>query len=61
LAGRNRGSGFAQGDVMAKGQKHSNREIRKPKKKAEPTIAAVALSRGTPISIGKSKRSGKNT
>ncbi len=42
---------------MAKGQKHSNREIRKPKKKIEPA-APVALSRGTPISIGKPKKSG---
>ena len=46
---------------MAKGQKHSNREVRKPKKKVEPAMAAVALSRGTPISIGKPKKNGKNT
>jgi hypothetical protein len=43
---------------MAKGQKHSNREIRKPKKKTEPAAAPVALTRGTPISIGKPKKSG---
>ena len=40
---------------MAKGQKRSNREIRKPKKKAEPAAAPVAMTRGTPISIGKKK------
>ncbi len=43
---------------MAKGQKHSNREIRKPKKKIEPAAAPVVLTRGTPISIGKPKKSG---
>jgi hypothetical protein len=58
FAARDRGSGFAQEDVMAKGQKRSNREIRKPKKKAEPAAAAVAMTRGTPISIGKPKKSG---
>ena len=43
---------------MAKGQKHSNREIRKPKKKVEPATAPVAMTRGTPISVGKLKKSG---
>jgi hypothetical protein len=58
FAVRNRGSGIAQENVMAKGQKRSNREIRKPKKKAEPAVAPVALTRGTPISIGKPRKSG---
>jgi hypothetical protein len=48
----------AQEDVMAKGQKRSNREIRKPKKTAEPTVVPTALSRGTPISVGRPKKSG---
>ncbi len=43
---------------MAKGQKRSNREIRKPKKKMEPAAAPVAMTRGTPISIGKPKKTG---
>lgn len=43
---------------MAKGQKHSNREIRKPKKKAEPMVVPAVLSRGTPISLGRPKKSG---
>jgi hypothetical protein len=54
----NRGSDLAQEDVMAKGQKRSNREIRKPKKKPEPTSAPTTMTRGTPISIGKPKKSG---
>jgi hypothetical protein len=58
FAVRNRGSGFAEEDVMAKGQKHSNREIRKPKKKAEPAAAPVGMTKGTPLSIGKPKKSG---
>ena len=43
---------------MAKGQKRSNREIRKPKKKVEPTAAPAAMTRGTPLSIGRPKRNG---
>ena len=43
---------------MAKGQKRSNREIRKPKKKAEPAAAPTAMTRGTPISIGRPKKNG---
>ncbi len=43
---------------MAKGQKRSNREIRKPKKKVEPAAAPTAMTRGIPISIGKSKKNG---
>ncbi len=58
FAARNRGSGFAQENVMAKGQKRSNREIRKPKKKAEPAAAPAAMTRGTPISIGRPKKTG---
>lgn len=51
-----RGSGFAQEDAMAKGQKRSNREIRKPKKTVEPAAAPAAMTRGTPISLGKPKK-----
>ncbi len=43
---------------MAKGQKRSNREIRKPKKKPEPAAAPVVMTRGTPISIGRPKKNG---
>ena len=43
---------------MAKGQKRSNREIRKPKKKIEPAVAPVLMTRGTAISIGKPKKTG---
>ena len=56
LAARNHSSGFAQEDVMAKGQKRSNREIRKPKKKAEPAAAPAVMTRGIPISVGKPKK-----
>lgn len=42
---------------MAKGQKRSNREIRKPKKKKEVEKAPGVLGKGlsTPISIPKKK------
>ena len=56
FAGRNRGSGLPQENVMAKGQKRSNREIRKPKKKVEPAAAPTEMTRGTPISFGKPKK-----
>ena len=56
FAARNRGSGFAQENMMAKGQKRSNREIRKPKKKAEPAAAPAVMTRGIPISVGKPKK-----
>lgn len=41
---------------MAKGQKRSNREIRKPKKKKESVTAPVVLTRGKSASIGIPKR-----
>lgn len=37
---------------MAKGQKHSSREIRKPKKKKEPVTAAAASVKGISASFG---------
>ncbi len=42
---------------MAKGQTRGNREAKKPKKIKEP-VAAISLSRGTPVSIGLPKKKG---
>lgn len=42
---------------MAKGQLRGNREAKKPKKIKEP-VAAPALSKGTPASIGLPKKKG---
>jgi hypothetical protein len=46
--------------MMAKGQKRSNREIRKPKAKKQPAIEAppAVLTRGmlSPISLPKKKK-----
>jgi hypothetical protein len=41
---------------MAKGQKRSNREIRKPKKAKEPAAAPVASAKGKSASIEISKK-----
>jgi hypothetical protein len=41
---------------MAKGQKRSNREIRKPKKKKEIATPPVVLTKGIPVSIGVPKK-----
>ncbi len=40
---------------MAKGQMRGNREIRKPKKKKEPVIAAATSTKDRPIPIGNLK------
>lgn len=42
---------------MAKGQVRGNRETKKPKKIKEP-VAAPALSKGTPASVGLPKKKG---
>ena len=49
---RDCGSGLTPEDLMAKGQKHGNREIRKPKKKKEPASDPVGLTKGTSVSVG---------
>ncbi len=41
---------------MAKGQKRSNREIRKPKKKKEPVAAPTGLTRGLSASVENPKK-----
>ena len=43
---------------MAKGQKRSNREIKKPKKEKDktPPASAPAFGRGTPASTGAAKK-----
>ena len=48
----------AQETIMAKGQKRSNREIRKPKKKKESVTAPVVLTKGISGSIGIPKKKG---
>jgi hypothetical protein len=45
-----------QEDGMAKGQKHGNREIKKPKKKKEPVAAPIGLTKGMTSSNGLSKK-----
>jgi hypothetical protein len=50
------GPSWSRRDIMAKGQKRSNREIRKPKKKKEPATAPVILSRGLSDSIKNPKK-----
>ena len=47
--------GLAQEDLMAKGQKRSNRELKKPKQKKEPAPPA-GMTKGVPASIGNPKR-----
>ena len=46
---------------MAKGQKRSNREIKKPKKKKEPVAAPAGSLRGGPVSLGTSKKKNQGT
>lgn len=41
---------------MAKGQRRSNREIRKPKKTKEPATAPAASTKGKSASIGIPKK-----
>ncbi|MGP0060581.1 MAG: hypothetical protein ACLPID_14950 [Beijerinckiaceae bacterium] len=41
---------------MAKGQKHGNREIKKPKKKKEAVTAPSPLTKGMTASIGVPKK-----
>jgi hypothetical protein len=43
---------------MAKSQKRSNKEIRKPKKKKEAASTPATLSKGLSPSIGKQKKKG---
>jgi len=49
-------TGLAQEDGMAKGQRRSNREIRKPKKKKETAVAPVGLTKGVSASLGLQKK-----
>jgi hypothetical protein len=44
--------------IMAKGQKRSNREIRKPKKTKESTAAPSTALKGLSASIGVPKKKG---
>jgi hypothetical protein len=41
---------------MAKGQKRSNREVRKPKKKKEPTTPPVLVAKGATVLTGIQKQ-----
>jgi hypothetical protein len=53
-----------QEDIMAKGQRRSNREIRKPKKKKKKmeSVTAPAVSiKGISTSIGISKKKSSGT
>jgi hypothetical protein len=50
--------GAVQEDTMAKGQKRSNREIRKPKKKPEPVVVAAGLTKGLLQPMGSQKKRG---
>jgi hypothetical protein len=50
--------GLAEEDMMAKGQKRSTREIKKPKQKKEAAAASVVLTKGrsAPVIVPKKKR-----
>lgn len=41
---------------MAKEQRRGNREVRKPKKKKEPTSAPIVLTKGPSVSVGIPKK-----
>lgn len=43
---------------MAKGQKRSNREIKKPKQKKEAVAAPSGFTKGTSASVGNLKKKG---
>jgi len=47
---------LVQENIMAKGQRRSNREIRKPKKKKEPVTAPAVSTKGISASIGIPKK-----
>ncbi len=46
-----RGRLAPEGQTMAKSQKKSNREVRKPKAEKPKTIAANASTKGTPVNM----------
>ncbi len=58
MAGPHNGSDFSWEGRMAKEQKRSNREIRKPKKTKEAAAVSPLLAKGMTASIGLPKKKG---